>query len=147
MAVRRAGYEDTQEIVSFMQEYHAESNLADIPFVRKDAAAVCAYFMVHKSCCPLVAHNDRGELTGILFASLEPYFFNSKYKYATDLQFISKGAGMQLLAEFRRWAKSVGAERIIVGVSSGDSRADAFLELSGSEKIGNMYVLRIESSK
>jgi hypothetical protein len=143
MKVRRGGYKDIGEVVSFMQEYHADSNLADIPFVRKDAAKTVEYFIASKYACPLVAENDEGELIGILFASLEPYFFNSKYKYATDLQFISKGAGIQLLAEFKRWARQQGAERIVMGVSSGDARADAFLELSGSEKIGNMYVIRI----
>lgn len=146
MKVRRAQYDDIPVMLAYMIDYHETSNLSHITFVRQDAAKVLDYWVGHRECHPLVAFDDGGKLIGILCAMLEPYFFNKKHFYATDLQFISKGAGMQLLAEFKRWAKIMGAESIVMAVSSGDARADTFLELSGLEKTGNMYVLRLKST-
>ena len=141
MDVRRARISDMQNIVDFMAAYHPTSNLASVPFVRKDAVKVVEYHITHRDTNPLLAFSDEGGLIGMLFAELVPYFFNSKYYFASDLQFISKGAGMQLMQAFKEWAEGIGAHQIIMGVSSGDPRADAFLELSGLEKTGNMYVL------
>jgi hypothetical protein len=141
MQVRRAVFADINQLVNFLYEYHKTSNLSDIPFVRKDVVKVLEYAISRRDCLPLVAVNDEGEIKGVLCVELVPFFFNSSRKYITDLMFISKGAGMQLLREMIKWADSVGASRIIMAVSSGDPRADAFLELSGLEKTGNMYVL------
>jgi hypothetical protein len=146
MNVRRARYDDMPAMLDYMKEYHKTSNLSNIPFIRADAAKILDYCIGHKECQPLIAVDDEGTLHGILCGMLEPYFFNKKMYYATDLQFMSKGAGMQLLAEFKRWANSMGAETIMMAVSSGDARADAFLELSGLEQAGNMYVLHLKSS-
>ena len=142
MQVRRAVYADMKGVVDFLAGYHKTSNLSDIPFVRTDVAKVLDYCISRKDCLPLVAINDDEEVIGILCVELVPFFFNSKQSYITDLMFISKGAGIQLLNEMKQWAEAVDANRILMAVSSGDHRADAFLELSGLEKTGNMYVLR-----
>jgi hypothetical protein len=141
MDVRRAGFDDLREILDFMEQHHQTSNLSDISFDRTDASKVADYYISSRKCHPILARNNAGKLIGILFGALEPFFFNSKAVYASDLQFISKGAGMQLLGEFRRWARAMGAKKIIMGVSSGDANADAFLELSGAKLVGGMYVL------
>ena len=146
MKVRGATYNDIPELLVFMETYHKDSIFSEVPFIRKDTAKVIDYYIASKNCYPIVAVNKEGVICGLLFVSLEPFFFNRKNYYASDLQFISNGAGMQLLGEFKRWSIGMGAERIIMGVSSGDPRADAFLELSGLEKTGNMYVLRNKSS-
>ena len=142
MQVRRAVYADIKKVVAFLEEYHRSSNMADIPFVHSDVVKVLDYCIGRKDCLPLVALDDDGEIIGILCVELVPFFFNSKRSYITDLMFISKGAGIQLLNELKKWAEAVRADKIIMAVSSGNHRADAFLELSGLEKTGNMYVLR-----
>lgn len=140
MKVRRANYDDIPAIVDLMEEYHPKSNLADIPFDRYDAIKILNHHVRDRTCRPLVAINDDGTINGILIAELAPFFFNKKHTFVTDLCFISNGAGVQLLAALKKWFSEIGADRIIMGVSSGDPRADAFLELSGLEKTGSMYV-------
>jgi hypothetical protein len=142
MQVRRAVYADINKVVEFLEDYHKTSNMSDIPFVRTDVVKVLDYCIGRKDCLPLVALNDDEDMAGILCVELVPFFFNSKRSYITDLMFISKGAGVQLLQELKQWAEAVNADKIIMAVSSGNHRADAFLELSGLEKTGNMYVLR-----
>ena len=143
MDVRRARISDMAAIINFMVDYHATSNLKSVPFVRQDAVKVVEYHITHRDTNPLVAFDEEGVLIGMLFAELVPFFFNRKYYFASDLQFLSNGAGMQLMRAFKAWAKDMGAHQIIMGVSSGDPRADTFLELSGLEQTGNMYVLHL----
>ena len=142
MIVRRARYDDMNAILDLMQDYHPTSNMSSIPFVRHDAAKVLDYMIGNRSCLPLAAFDSEGVLNGILLVELNPYFFNKKHYFATETAFISNGAGMQLLAAFKKWFKTTDADQIIMAVSSGDPRADQFLELSGLEKTGSMYVLR-----
>ena len=141
MKVRRGTYNDIAEIVQVKEDYHPNSNLHDIPFVRKDAVKIVQYYLAASECCPLVVEDDEGQISGLLFASVEPFFFNKAARYATDLMFISNGYGMALLNAFKEWAHEVGVDRIMMGVSSGDVRADTFLELAGFKKTGGMYVI------
>lgn len=141
MEVRRATIHDVKAILDYVTEYHEDSNLSDIPIDRVSLLRVVEHFIQHRDSLPLIAEAE-GKIHGVLFGSLEPYFFNSKRMYATDLMFFSKGAGPQLWREFKDWAFATGADRILMGVSSGDDRACQLLEVLGMEPTGGMYVLR-----
>jgi len=145
MQIRRATTGDIRDAVNYMVEYHENSNLSDIPVNRRSITKIVQFYIEHKGHLPLIAV-EKGEVIGVLFGSLEPYFFNEKRYYATDLMFFSKGAGPQLWRAFRDWAFEMGADRLIMGVSSGDQRASQLLEALGMEKTGGMYVLREASS-
>lgn len=142
MAIRRAALQDMRPILDYMADYHKESNLADIPFDRTSAAQIVEYYILSKDSVGLLAINKEKQVKGLMFGSLEPFFFNRKYTYATDLMFMSKGFGPQLFKKFTEWALASGARRIIMGVSSGDDRACQLLEALGMECVGGMYVLR-----
>jgi hypothetical protein len=133
---------DMAKIIEYMKAYHPDSNMSDIPFDRPSVSKVVEYFILNKDYQPLIAVDEEGELRGLLFGSLEPYFFNRKRCYGTDLLFISKGAGPQLWRNFKDWAFNSGADRILVGVSSGDPRSDQLLEALGMTSTGGMYELR-----
>lgn len=141
MDVRRARISDMAQILDFLEEYHKTCNMSDVKFVRPDCAKVVEAYMGSGDCFAEVVIKD-GELIGLLFGSLQPHFINRKATWATDLFFIANGGGNILLRHFKEWAFGCGAERIIMGVSSGDSRADALIELSGFDRTGGMYVIR-----
>jgi len=141
MLVRNAKYDDIGPLINMLEAYHKDSNMSDIPFVRVDVAKVLDHGISRRDILTLVAEADDGTINGVLCVEAVPFFFNSKHLYITDLMFISHGGGMQLLRRLKEWAANIGADKIIMAVSSGDPRADAFLELSGLEKTGNMYVL------
>jgi len=142
MEVRRARMTDLGKIVEYMLDYHPTSNMSDIPFDRQSVVKVVEYFVLNRSYQPLIAVDKEEEIRGLLFGSLEPYFFNRKRCYGTDLLFISKGAGPQLWRNFKDWAFNSGADRILVGVSSGDPRSNHLLEALGMTSTGGMYELR-----
>lgn len=132
---------DMREIVDYMEEYHEDSNLQDIKFDRASTVKILEYYIQSRDSIALLAiHNNK--INGILVGGLEPFFFNKRETYATDLLFIAKGAGPQLWKRFKEWSFASGARRIIMGVSSGDARAGQLLEALGMEQTGGMYVLR-----
>lgn len=145
MEIRRARHEDIGMILDYMEDYHKDSNLNDIAFHRQSSFRIVQYYIDSRDSYPLIA-TDGEKIGGLLFGSIEPFFFNSKKGYATDLMFFSKGFGPQLWKKFRDWAFDMGADRIIMGVSSGDPRAGQLLEALGMKQTGGMYVLRQESS-
>lgn len=142
MTVRRAQTSDIPAILDFMEDYHRDSNLADIAFDRKTSFKTVDYYIQHKTYMPLIALGEDGAVVGLLFGSLEPFFFNAKRTYATDLMFISRGHGEHLWRQFRDWAFSSGADRLLMGVSSGEERSSRLLEALGMTRVGGMYVLR-----
>ena len=141
MEVRRATLDDLAGIIEFLEDYHTTSNLSDVPIHRPSLSKVLEYVIRSKDTLALVAYNDE-KVIGTLAGTIEPFFFNAKKSYATDMFFISRGAGPQLWKEFKEWAFYTGADRILMGVSSGDARAGHLLEVLGMEKTGGMYVLR-----
>lgn len=145
MNVREATFEDMGNILDFLEKYHETSNLSDIPFDRRSCAKIVEYAIAAKDTIALVA--EELSITGILLGTLEPFFFNRKKSYATDILFIStSGGGPQMWRRFKEWAFYHGAERLMMGVSSGDARADQLLEALGMTNTGGMYVLRRKSS-
>lgn len=142
MEIRRGSYEDMKDVLDLLEEYHKKSVFSVVKWVRTDMMKTVEYLMKSRDSTLLVAYNDKKELVGTIGATLSPHMFNSKAVWASDMFFISNGAGPALLRHFKQWALDSGAERIIMGVSSGDPRADHLLELSGFERTGGMYVIR-----
>jgi len=142
MAVRRALPRDLKHVLDYMEEQHAKSHLAHIKFDRPSTARMINHVLLSQDHCPMIAHNDNKEVVGLLIGTLEPYFFNQRKYYATDLLFISQGQGPQLWRAFRDWAFATKAVEIIMGISSGQERAGQLLEVLGMENTGGMYVLR-----
>jgi len=142
VTVRRAYPRDLKSILDYMQEQHAKSHLVHIKFDRASTAKMVNHTILAQDFCHFIAHDDKGEVVGLLIGMLEPYFFNQRKYYATDMLFISQGQGPQLWRAFRDWAFATVAVEIIMGISSGEERSGQLLEILGMEKTGGMYVLR-----
>lgn len=144
MEVRRANLKDMRELLDYIEEYHKTSNLSDVKFVRQDVCKLLEMMFQDRGSLVLIAkHKDK--CIGVLAGEVSPFFFNHKQLWATDIMFLSNGAGPTLLRKFKQWAFEMGASRVMMGISSGDSRANRVLELSGGENTGGMYVFYQES--
>lgn len=141
MEIRRAGVSDIPGIIRFMENYHPSSNLSDVPIDKPSLSKIVEWYVTHRDCYPVIVADDQ-EVHGILFGSLEPYFFNRKRSYGTDMIFAANRDGDKLWKKFKQWAFANGADRIIMGVSSGVERSDRLLEVLGMTKTGGMYVIR-----
>lgn len=143
MEIRNATFEDLRAIVDFAEKYHQTSDMKGIDFVRMDFLKVIEHYMQARDCFSQVAVGKDDEIVGMLFGTLNPFMFNRKAKWASDLFFISNGAGPALLRRFKEWAEYCGADRVVMGVSSGDPRADRVIELSGFTQTGGMWVCHL----
>lgn len=140
--VRRAAHSDLTAILDFLEDYHTtKSNLSDIPFVRQDMSACLGYHIGMPKHVVFLYFDEAEQLRGVLMASIEPFVFNAKQKWASDTIFIATAGGAWLLKKFISWAKLYGVSRIIMGVSSGDTRCDELYNTLGLIKVGGMYSL------
>lgn len=138
MTTRAARIEDVQHIVKYLEEYHYHSNLKDMPFDKRSMSSAVRYYIDTPKHQAFVYTKDN-KITGVLLGSIEPFMFNEKRSWATDLLFVADEGGLWLLKRFVAWAKQFGVDRIIMGISSGDDRAHRLYESVGLVYLGNMY--------
>jgi len=96
----------------------------------------------------LVVSDDEGALKGILLASVDEFFI-SKERYATDVHFMCEAGGIQLLAEFKRWAIEHGASKIVMGIANDDpdGRVHEFYKAMGMRPVGDAWVMDLKNSQ
>lgn len=147
--VRRAGHEDTKELVAFLEEYHTNgSNLKDIPFDVSSMTQVINYYIGMPKHVVFVYTDGDDKIRGVLMGSIEPFMFNKKRNWATDLVFVADAGGAWLLKKFISWTKLYNnVDRIIMGVSTGNTRSDALYTAMGLQRTGGMYALAINEAE
>jgi len=138
---RIATQNDVTTIVEFLRNYHENgSNLADIPFDKQSMRHAVEYYITFpKHVCFIYEKNE--QLRGVIMGSIEPFMFNEKRKWATDLLNVAQEGGPWLLRRFFEWAKSHRVDRIFMGVSTGNDRSNQLYEAMGMERLGGMYGL------
>lgn len=147
MATRLATQVDTTEIIEFLRKYHAEdSNLSDIPFDKTSMVkAINYYISMPKHVC--FVYVEKGKIDGVFMASIEPFMFNEKRKWATDLLNVANTGGAWLMKRFIAWAKMHRVDRIMMGVSTGNPRSDSLYEAMGLKRTGGMYTMSFEKDE
>jgi hypothetical protein len=143
MATRLATQNDTPALVKFLEAYHRDdSNLSDIPFDRLSMSKAINYYVSMPKHIVFVYEDAKSTITGVLMGSIEPFMFNEKRKWATDLLHVSTQGGPWLMKRFFAWAKLHKVDRIIMGISTGDPRADQLYTEMGMDRKGGMYMNR-----
>jgi hypothetical protein len=139
MTTRLATAQDSKQIVDFLEHYHVSgSNLSDIPFSRSSMFKVTEYYIgMPRHVC--FVHTSDGKITGVLMASIEPFMFNQKRFWATDLLNVAESGGAWLLKRFFAWAKMYKVDRIFMGVSTGNPLSNALYAHMGMEELGGMF--------
>ena len=140
-----ATYGDVAQLVRVCQQQHKKSSWKELVFnpvlVRKN--------LVHTvrtdGMDALIVKDDGGKIHGVLLASVDQ-FFMTKALYATDIHFMCDAGGIQLFAEFKRWAREHGASKIIMGIANDDpdGRIHAFYAAVGMRPVGDAWVLDLD---
>ena len=144
MATRLATHSDTQELVKFLAKYHAEdSNLKDIPFSKQSMSKAIGYYIGMPKHAVFVYETEDKVITGVLMGSLEPFMFNERRHWATDLLNVAEMGGSWLMKRFIAWAKMHKVDRVIMGISTDDPRVERLYEAMGMERKGGMYSMDI----
>lgn len=148
MGTRVATIADVGRIVSFLKRYHEQdSNLSDIAFDRQSMTQCIEYYIAEPRHVIFIYVTEHKELKGVLAASAEPFMFNKKRRWATDLLNVAEEGGAWLVKRFISWAKAQRVDRIIMGVSTGDERVDLLYEAVGLHRTGGMYMLNTKEEQ
>ena len=144
--IRVATHVDIPNIVTFLKKYHENgSNLSDIPFCKDTMFSSVSYYIATSRHVVFLNKVD-DEITGVLMASVEPFMFNAKRRWATDLVFVADKGGAWLLKRFISWAKAQKVDRIFMAVSTGLSIADRLYQSVGMTRTGGMYVMNLSEA-
>lgn len=148
MATRVATHCDTKIIVEFLKKYHENgSNLSDIEFDKLSMTKALDYYIGMPKHIVFVYESKDNQITGVLMGSIEPFMFNEKRKWATDLLNIAEGGGAWLMKRFFAWASMHRVDRIIMGTSTEDSRTDILYTALGGLKLGGMYSFKVNRAQ
>jgi hypothetical protein len=146
--VRRATYNDVTTIVEFLEHYHTNGSvLEDIPFSVKDMTGAVNFYLKMPKHVIFIYEDSASKLRGVLMGSVEPFMFNQRRSWATDLLFVSEVGGAWILKKFISWAKLYKVDRIMMGVSTRNERSDDLYHALGLEQMGGMYSLTIREDE
>lgn len=142
---RRAARDDVLCIFEMARDFHAESELNNIPF---DDAVFARYLegqIEDDMSCIFVAEVN-GENVGFIFGSIYQLYFSQTFAANSDIWYVRpeyRGGliGVLLLRCFEKWAKENGARFLVNGSSSGISleRTHKLIERLGYESVGSEY--------
>lgn len=140
-----ANFAHVNNMAKLCKELHGQSSWKELEFnsnhVRKNLMRVVR----DDGMDALIAMDDENKMQGLLLASVDQFFI-CKDIYATDIHFMCRAGGIQLLAEFKRWAIKHGASKIIMGIANDDplNRVAAFYKMAGMQNIGDAWVMDLK---
>ncbi|WP_428633931.1 N-acetyltransferase family protein [Sedimenticola sp.] len=157
MKIRFATMEDIPVFVEIGSRFHAISRFANYDY-NAQRVADSLRSIIGKgqddqgTHCFFVAENSEGEAVGALIGCVEKHLF-SEQSVASVIQYgvlpekRMGGAGMKLLAAFRKWAENRNAFELSIGVTSGMDMAktDRLLRRLGFQQTGGNYSLSISN--
>ena len=135
--VRTAALGDLDRLIELGWQAHSASNNQHLP-ISEDIWRETIKAMMLRPWENIVLISDDGFLLGTL--AEYPY---AAARYAIDVAFYAQGSGRSLLKHFQAWAERKGAKEVVIVNSFGQSRTDKFLQATGMQNVGGMYVLRL----
>lgn len=145
--VRAITAADVTRLVKFCRQAHAESAWSWVPFSPGSLRRSILLMIRREDHVALGAFED-GEPVGFLFGTVGQVIYGNTI-YATDLEFVARKGGKQLLAAFKDWAMKRGASVRIHGTSNPeetehrDRAKDRWFQMQGLQKTGGMYCERL----
>ena len=159
MKIRFAALDDIPACIEIGRRMHALTRFSAYDFnagrVAQNLHAVIETGQnLHKTHCFFVAEDAAGQLIGALIGGMERHFFSdllvaSIIHYDVLPERRMSGAGLKLLAAFRKWAENRGVFALSVGINSGVEleKMDRFLQRLGFRPTGSNYALALKRAK
>lgn len=148
MNVWRANFGDIPQLVKFCRDQHAKSSWKALEFNTVHTKKNLMRVVREPGMDALYVRNEDGLITGVLLATIDQFFVN-KMRYATDIHFMCDSGGIELMAEFRKWATENGAKKIIMGIANDDpdGRIHRFYEMVGMWPVGDAWVFDLDDEQ
>jgi len=153
MKIRFATPDDVPAFVELGQRFHAMTRFSSYTYnserVAQQLQAVIGIGQNKNGThCFFVAEDSQGQPVGGIIGCVERHFFSDQLvasiiHYDVLPEKRMGGAGLRLLAAFRKWAENRGAVELSAGVNSGVEleKMDRFLQRLGFRQTGGNYSL------
>ena len=141
-----ANYGDVAQLVRVCKEQHSKSSWKELEFNPVLVKRNLMNTVRTDGMDALIVKDEAGKIHGVLLATVDQFFMN-KALYATDVHFMCDKGGIQLFAEFKRWAREHGAAKLIMGIANDDldGRIHAFYKAMGMRPIGDAWVMDLNN--
>lgn len=158
MKIRFATLNDIAACIELGRRMHSVTRFAAYDFnaerVAQNLRAVIEAGQNSKGThCFFVAEDAQGKIIGGLIGCVERHFFSDlavasivHYDVLPDRRM--SGAGLKLLAAFRKWADNRGVFELSIGINSGVEleKMDRFLRRLGFRQTGGNYAMPLQRS-
>lgn len=143
-----ANYGDIAQLVRVCKEQHNKSSWKKLDFNPVLVKRNLMNTVRTDGMDALIVKDEAGKIHGVLLATVDQFFMN-KALYATDVHFMCDKGGIQLFAEFKRWALKHGAAKIIMGIANDDpdGRIHAFYKAVGMHPVGDAWVMDLDNTQ
>lgn len=153
MKIRFATPDDVPAFVELGRRFHAMTRFASYTYnperVAQQLHAVIGIGQNKNGThCFFVAEDSQGQPVGGIIGCVEQHFFSDRFvasviHYDVLPEKRMGGAGLRLLAAFRKWAENRGAVELSAGVNSGVEleKMNRFLQRLGFLQTGGNYSL------
>ena len=148
MRAYAANYGDVAQLVKVCQQQHEKSSWKELVFNPVLVKKNLVHTVRTDGMDALIVKDDNGKIQGVLLATVDQFFMNKMF-YATDVHFMCDAGGIQLFAEFKRWARKHGARKIIMGIANDDpdGKIHAFYKAMGMRSVGDAWVMDLDDSQ
>jgi hypothetical protein len=148
MKASRANYGDISQLVRVCKQQHEKSSWKELAFNPVLVKRNLVHTVRTDGMDALIVKDDGGKIHGVLLATVDQFFMNKMF-YATDVHFMCDAGGIQLFAEFKRWAREHRASKIIMGIANDDpdGRIHQFYKAVGMRPVGDAWVMDLDSTQ
>jgi len=147
--VRKAGPDDTKVFTAIAEQFVLESPMyKGIAFDHESYEIFLRYVFESDQYLALIYEQD-GEVAGAIMGMICSFLYSPELQ-ASDLGFYvkpeyrGKRVAVKLEAAYREWARSKGARKVALGVTTGDKTAGAFYERLGYTYVGSNYAMMLD---
>ena len=143
-----AKYSDMNAMVQLCRRQHEQSSWNDLDFNAARVRKNLVRLIRSPNMDALVVRDESGTIQGLLLATVDQFFMSNTI-YASDVHFACESGGVQLLAEFKRWAYAHNAKYMIMGIGNDDpdTKVSRFYKAVGMHQRGDAWVLPLDQSQ
>lgn len=138
MKVRLGTVSDIQSIVNLAQELQSKMELyVDVP-VQSDTFSYWLLSCILSPSIEILISEDNDGIQGFLVLQENTYHWNSAMKCGTDLLFLCRKGGLNLINTAKRIKQKRKWKHLMLSTTANQGRSDQFLSRIG-KKVGGVY--------
>lgn len=145
MRVEKLHQEHLNGVVALLERYQPKTRYQFPPVDKDTVRGICLGSIHAKQHVGYVVTD--GLVVGVLLGRLEPYPWNDRYFFGTDVLLVAEKGGAWLVRRFLRWCQKPRVLDVKLAESAGVETASLMYEAMGFRRIGSMWEMPMKASR